>query len=201
MEDAAADGRGEEAEEGRRIGHDEAGQAKSHILSRPLEDNAPSSSPGPNTSTCGRFGGLRRRVVSSKKFAISGNDDDDDGATQKTSGYMSTSASEVSEFFGSLFDPSHRGGGSDNAGHRPSSRPAAQRKQHNSLEKLGRSDCSDMLLVVDEEDIDFVVSLKLLLAEAKSDADAASVENASLVKETVRLEHCLEATTSRSEFF
>ena len=54
--------------------------------------------------------------------------------------------------------------------------------------------------MIDDEDIDHVVTQKLLLAEAKSEADVAGTQCAELMKKNAYLEHRLVNASSRSEF-
>ena len=59
---------------------------------------------------------------------------------------------------------------------------------------------SHLHVLVDDDDIDYVVSLKLLLAEAKSEADVAGTQCATLMKKNAYLEQRLIQASSRSEF-
>lgn len=54
--------------------------------------------------------------------------------------------------------------------------------------------------MIDDEDIDHVIALKLLLAEAKSEADVAGTQCATLMKKNAYLEQRLIQASSLSEF-
>ena len=59
---------------------------------------------------------------------------------------------------------------------------------------------SNLHEMIDDDDIDYVVSLKLLLAEAKSEADVAGTQCMTLMKKNAYLEQRLIQASSRSEF-